>query len=419
MAPSGRKSSRAITRGLAGAIGANRVVLTLSLARFGDAVGNSILFVILPLYVGQMPYASWLPLAEEVRVGILISLFGLVTSMAQPLVGAWSDRMRRRKPLIQLGLVLMAAGTLAFTWVSHFGGLLLLRIVQGLGVALTIPASLALMAQSSTRGARGGAMGIYATLRMSGLAIGPLLGGLLHVHYGFDEAFYLAAGFILAAILAVQLWVVEEPRQPPAAAARRTTRRAPDRRLWHGGLIGVSIASFVMASSVTMIAAVEKQLNIRLDQTAVGFGIAFSALMLSRLLTQIPFGWLSDRVGRKPLIVSGLVLLAPATALLGVVTSTAQLTGLRLVQGVASAAIAAPGFALAADLAGHGAEARQMSIVTMGFGLGMALGPLLTGVLAARLSFEAPFLAGGALALAGAWIVHRYVPETVDRGQRA
>ena len=55
-----------------------------------------------------------------------------------------------------------------------------------------------------------------------------------------------------------------------------------------------------------------------------------------------------------------------------------------------------------------------MSIITMGFGLGIALGPLIAGILAVY-SFELPFLIGGLMSLAGAWIVYRYVPETIHR----
>ncbi|MFN2220324.1 MAG: MFS transporter, partial [Anaerolineae bacterium] len=138
--------------------------------------------------------------------------------------------------------------------------------------------------------------------------------------------------------------------------------------------------------------------------------------MVSRLLAQVPLGWLSDRIGRKPLIVGGLILMAPATALLGLAATTLQLTGFRVFQGIASAAIAAPAFALAADLSRSGGEGRQLSIVTTGFGLGIALGPLIAGVLGA-LVFELPFIIGGALTIVGAGLVYRYVPETVQRGE--
>lgn len=396
---------------LASSLGANRLVVALSVARLGDAVGNSILFIALPLYVAQLP-AEDFPLPETVRVGILLSLYGLVSSLFQPLMGALSDRLGRRKVFIQAGLFLMGGGTLAFLAARHFRELLLLRALQGVGVALTIPASLALMATSSRHETRGGAMGIYTSARMVGFATGPLIGGYLLERYGFGAAFYAGAGAILLAFVLVQAWVREAvvPRLGGAAVAFRVF----DRRLLSSGIVGVGFATFVMASAFSLMVTLEKQFNDRLHETAIGFGVAFSALMVSRLFFQIPLGHWSDRLGRKPFVLGGLLLMAPATASLGWVANTAQLTGARLVQGLASAAIAAPAFALAADLSRGGGEGRQMAVVTTGFGLGIALGPLLAGVLAI-VSFELPFLVGAAMSLGGAWVVHRYVPETVAR----
>jgi MFS family permease len=53
-----------------------------------------------------------------------------------------------------------------------------------------------------------------------------------------------------------------------------------------------------------------------------------------------------------------------------------------------------------------------MSILAMGFGSGIAIGPLIAGSLA-TVSFELPFLIGGVLSLIGAWLVHRFVVETI------
>jgi MFS family permease len=390
------------------------VVLALSMARLGDAIGNSVLFIVIPLYVAKLP-APWFPFPESIRVGILISLYGLVNAILQPVMGALSDELGRRKLLIQGGLVLMGASTLAFVFAGRFADLLALRSLQGLGVALTVPASLALMSTATQQQTRGGSMGIYSTMRMLGFAIGPLLGGFLYDHFGFDAAFYAGAAFILVAVILVQVWVNELP--PRTVDKTKHSFQIIDWELLTAGIIGLGTATFVMASAFSMMTTLETQFNARLHETAFGFSVAFSALMVSRLLFQIPLGRLSDRVGRKPLIILGLILMAPATALLGEVWTSLQLTGLRLIQGLASAAIAAPAFALAADLSKAGGEGRQMSIITMGFGLGIAVGPLVAGILAVS-SFALPFLIGGLMSLAGAWIVYRYVPESVHRYDR-
>jgi MFS family permease len=397
-------------------LGVNRVVLALSVARLGDAIGNSILFIIIPLYVAKLP-APWFHVPESVRVGILLSLYGIVNSSLQPLTGALSDRFQRRKIFIIIGLFIMAAGTFLFIFAGRFVDLLVLRSLQGVGVALTIPASMALMAAATHKRSRGGSMGVYSTMRIVGFAAGPLIGGFLHVQFGFEAAFLAGTAFVLVGMVLVQIWVPEVSSEVPAPEHRRQFRIF-DRELLSGGIMSLGAASFVMSAVFTMMSTLEVQFNQRLEQTAFAFSIAFSALMASRLVSQIPLGHLSDRIGRKPLIILGLLLMAPASALLGEVTSTFQLTGLRLIQGLASAGIAAPSFALAADLSKAGGEGRQMSVITMGFGLGIAVGPLIAGVLAV-VFFELPFLIGGVLALVAAWIVHRYVPETVHRSRQA
>jgi MFS family permease len=395
---------------LAERLGFNPVVLALSVARLADAMGNSILFIVIPLYVVQLP-SPWFPWPEPVRAGVLISMYGLLNACLQPFTGSLSDRLNRRKPFIQGGLILMGISTLSFSFAGRFTDLLLLRALQGMGVALTIPASMAVMARASTQQTRGGSMGIYSTARMTGFATGPLLGGFLYDTFGFNWAFYGATILIFIALILVQVLVKEAPALNSREPAKRSFRLF-DRHLLNAGILGAGFATFMMAGAFSMMTPLEEQFNQRLHETALAFSVAFSALMVSRLVLQIPLGKLSDRFGRKPFIVGGLVLMGLSTALLGKASSTEQLIWVRVLQGVGAAGIAAPTFALAGDLARAGGEGQQMSIVTMGFGLGIALGPLMAGLLAVS-SFQLPFFFMGFLLLMGAWIIHAKVPETV------
>lgn len=392
-------------------IGVNRAVLALSIARMADAMGNSILFIIIPLYVAKLPEVFF-HLPVPVQVGLLISLYGFINSFLQPVMGALADRFGRRKIFIQTGLALVGIGTFIFIFASRFGDLLILRTLQGVGVALTIPASMALMAAITEKKTRGGAMGFYSTLRMIGFAIGPLIGGFLKVHFGFNAAFYAGAGFSFLAITLVQLWVHDVP--VPENSGPREKFKIIDVSLLSPGIITAALSTFVMASGFSMVTTLENEFNARLSITALDFAVAFSVLMVGRLLFQVPLGRLSDFIGRKPLIFIGLLLMAPATALLGGVHDLLQFILIRLFQGIASACIAAPAFAIAADLSRVGGEGRQMGLITTGFGLGLATGPLLAGVLAI-VFFELPFLTGGLMSLIAAWVVFRYMPETVKR----
>ena len=390
--------------------GINRAVLALSVARLADAMGNSILFIIIPLYIVKLP-SEYLHLPVPIMVGILISIYGFVVAFFQPLMGALADHLGRRKILIQFGLGMIGICTFLFIFADTYLSLLILRTLQGIAVAITIPAAMSLMAAITKKETRGGAMGVYSTFRMVGFVIGPLIGGFLLDRYGFNAAFYAGSGFIFLAMLLVQIWV--DDVRVVFKDNKRPKIKIIDKELLSPGIFSAGLATFLMASAFSMVTTLENEFNSKLGITAFGFSFAFSMLMVGRLLLQVPLGRLSDFIGRKPLIIGGLIFMAPATIMLGEVTTLTQFVLVRLAQGAAAAAIAAPAFAIAADLATSGGEGRQMSIITMGFGLGIATGPLIAGLLAV-IFFELPFFTIGILTLIGACVVYYFMPETVE-----
>ena len=217
---------------------------------------------------------------------------------------------------------------------------------------------------------------------------------------------------IFISMILVQMWVREVKLEIDRKSSERF--KVFDLKLYGEGILSAALATFVMACCFSMVTTLENEFNHRLEMTAIGFSIAFSMLMVGRLIFQIPLGHYSDRYGRKPFILIGLVLMAITTVLLGEVQNMTELIVLRLLQGVAAAGVAAPAFAVAADLSKTGGEGRQMSVITMGFGLGIAIGPLLAGLLSVFF-FELPFLVIGISALLGAWVVYLYMPETVQK----
>ncbi|HET6527782.1 MAG TPA: MFS transporter, partial [Balneolaceae bacterium] len=257
-------------------------------------------------------------------------------------------------------------------------------------------------------------MGVFSTFRMIGFAAGPVIGGYLKVYFGFDAAFYAGAALIFLSMLLVQLWVKEVTLDIDEDDTASKRLNIFDTSLYGAGIYSAAVAIFVMACCFSMVTTLENAFNARLEMTAIGFSIAFSMLMVGRLIFQVPIGYMSDNYGRRPFIIVGLILMAISTILLGEVQTITQLIIIRLIQGVAAAGVAAPVFALAADLSSKGGEGRQMSVITMGLGLGIAAGPLLAGVLAVFF-FELPFIVIGLITLAGTAVVYRYMPETVQK----
>jgi MFS family permease len=273
-------------------LGLNRTVLVLSIARMADGVGNSILFIIIPLYIAKLP-DNLLPLPLPLLVGVAISAYGLTAGLLQPLIAAFTDRWGHYKYTVELGLVILGVATFLLLFATHYLDLLGLRVIQGVGLAMEIPAAMALMTLASQQKTRGGAMGFFTTMRMLGLAIGPPIGGFLHLRLGFDSAFIAATGILMLAIVIVHFGV-----KPIGETHNRDSATQPplfDKSLYTPPILSAAAATFIMATAFTLVTTLQNEFNSRLHTTALGFSIGFSALMIGRLIFQSPLGRLSDR----------------------------------------------------------------------------------------------------------------------------
>jgi MFS family permease len=213
-----------------------------------------------------------------------------------------SDRIGHYKQIIQTGLAFIAVTTLGFIFTTRYIELLGLRIAQGFGLAMEIPPTLALLELSTKKEKRGSAMGFFTTLRMSGMAIGPLLGGFLHDIFGFNAAFYAGSAILILALFIVRAGVTyqEPPNQEDV-----TCSGIIDFSIINGQILSAAFATFLMAGTFTLVTTLENQINSRLGIKAFGFGVVFSSLMVGRLMFQVPLGNLSDRMGRKPFVLGG------------------------------------------------------------------------------------------------------------------
>jgi MFS family permease len=414
-------------------LGTDRRVVVLALARMADAVANSFLIVVLPLYIasGELAVPGYegvaifgLPVTLELLIGVALSLFGFLNSFAQPFTGRLSDRTGRRKVFILFGLLVLAVTSVAYAVVESYEALLIVRGLQGLGGAFVIPTTIALvndLARSDEE--RGGNFGVFNTFRLLGFGFGPVVAGLVvqagpyALPYGvglsgFDAAFGVAVlGALVSFVLVTAL--IEEP--PMAAGAGKDLSIAVlgdgDRLLDPVFVLGVG--TLFMAISIALFATLQEPINRRLGQGPTWFGVQFSAVVIANVALQLPIGRAADRIGRKPFLIWGLALLAPAVLAQGLVTTPVAMLLARLVHGVSVAMVFAPSLAIAGDLAGEGESGTTLSVLTMAFGFGTAIGPLLSGALFG-FGFAVPFAVGAALAVAALALVATQVEETLE-----
>jgi MFS family permease len=418
-------------------LGTDRRVLVLAFARMIDSLANSFLIIVLPLYLGtegpiptqQLVGGSILGLevTTELLIGVVLSLFGFLNSFSQPFTGRASDRVGKRRAFIMFGLGLLGVASAGYAFATAYWQVLLLRALQGIGAAFTIPVTVALVNELATTNTRGGNFGVFNTFRLIGFGFGPLVAGLVVERgpyqlfgttvTGYNAAFAVAVAgaFLSLALIAV---LVEDPDSTEGGAGKDLSvqLRDPD-----GGLDPVftlAIATVLMALGIALFATLENVVRTRLNEGSFLFSVQFAATVIANIFFQVPIGRYSDRVGRRPFIVWGFVLLVPTTLAQGFVVTPLGMTAARFLQGVAVAMVFAPSLALAGDLAGEGESGTTLSLLTMGFGLGTALGPLVSGVLVG-FGFAVPFVVAAAAAVVGLALVYTQVEETVDVGASA
>ncbi|MFB6073693.1 MAG: MFS transporter [Haloarculaceae archaeon] len=426
--------------------GVDRRVLTLAFARMADALGNSFLIIVLPLYIasGQVSldgiagaHVFGFVLHEETLIGLVLSLFGLLNSFGQPFTGRLSDRTGRRRRYVLVGLLIFAVGSATYPLVGSYWAVLGARALQGIGAAFTIPATVALVNDyAASDRERGGNFGVFNTFRLLGFGFGPIIAGVvitggissqsvMTYHFpvfgavsGFTVAFAVA---VLGAIVSFGLvsWFIHDPPRTAEDAGKDLSIAILDRE--GRGLDPVftlGVGTFFMATTIALFATLEGPIRLRLSESTFLFSVQFAAVTIGNVALQTPVGRASDRYGRRPFLLGGFVILIPSVLAQGFVTNAWLMLAARLAQGVAVAMVFAPGLALAGDLSRERGTGTTLSVLTMAFGLGVALGPLASGVLYNLGGFVAPFLFGGALAVFALLLTYSEVTETLDTGER-
>ena len=198
------------------------------------------------------------------------------------------------------------------------------------------------------------------------------------------------------------------------AVASKTRMTSAERRATAGlaGIFGLRMLGMFIVLPVLALYA--ETLPGGRDHRLVG--LALGAYGLTQAVLQIPFGWASDRWGRKPVIVAGLVVFAAGSLIAAWAPTILWTIVGRTVQG--AGAISAAVIALVADLTRDAVRTRAMAVIgmTIGttFGLSLVLGPALTAVV----GVPGVFALTGALAIGAIALLAKTVPEPASQPPR-
>ncbi len=241
--------------------------------------------------------------------------YALTSTLAAPLMGALADRFGRR-PLVLMALAMYAAAFTGYLLAPSASVFIALRALAGIFTAGLSPAIFGIIADLAPGAKRAQWISIVSGGSAFGWIAGPLLGGLLYDRWGYQVPFVLAIGLAVL-VLFTAFITVAETRPPQAArpalrlknlipAARNLRSALPSSLLIFGVLMLISFG-VMFAYAFIEPQAMFYTYDV-LGWSSSQLGLAMSVYGVALMAGELTLGSLSDRWGRRPVLVLGLAL---------------------------------------------------------------------------------------------------------------
>ncbi len=410
-----------------------RVLAVLFVAQLLTAIGFSTIFPFLPNYVEHLGSATGAPVLLMVTLVFSVQAFAMM--VASPVWGALGDRFGRKR-MVERAMYSGAVTILLMGFATSAEALVAFRLLQGLTTGV-MGANASLVAASVPRERIGYAMGLMQTALLSGVSVGPVIGGLLEFALGYRAAFLVTAALLLIGGLLVSTLVREHFVAPPPREGRARGLGGFVRGL--GAVVGTRFVAPVFAVRflawtgrsmiIPFLPLLVTALMAGAATSGLVTGLAIGASSAAGTVTSVWLGRVGDRIGHRRVAMVCAALTALAYLPLTFVSSPAALVALYAVTGATIGGVLPTLSALLARVTDKGvsgavygldnsvgAAARGLSPIVGGAVVALAAG---TAVAPSASDYATVFLAAGlcfALALA---LLAVLVPPAVDRTSEA
>jgi MFS transporter, DHA1 family, solute carrier family 18 (vesicular amine transporter), member 1/2 len=369
-------------------------VALVTFATFVDIVAYSIAVPVLPDISRRLG-------ASPTMIGLLFASFGVTVLAVSLPMGAISDRMGRRGPLVG-GLIALAASTVMFAFAEELPGLFAARLVQGAADAVTWVVGFALLADLFGPAERGRIMGLVMSGTTFGFMVGPTLGGWLYETGGVRVPFLCVA--FLAFLAAIGFTWLKIPAKHAAHEA------VPVRAILRVPAVAVCSAAVVVIGGT--IAMVEPILSLYLAASIhlgpARIGMVFGAGAVASAVLHPLTGHLADRWGARRVTIWGLVATGSVLPFLGFIDSFETAVALFILNTAAVAVVITPSLAYMAEATsttGVGSFGVAFGLYNFAWAMGLLVGPATGGFLYERIGFHRLMLLWSPIAIAMTFLI--------------
>jgi DHA1 family multidrug resistance protein-like MFS transporter len=337
--------------------------------------------------------------ADAPMVGFIMGASTLTGILVKFPAGAWSDVLGRR-PLLVLGAVVFAAMPFTYIGIASLGMLMTLRFVHGSATAIFGPVASASLSDVAPTDRRATWLSTYSTVQGVGQAVGPVVAGYLIATGRYDIAFMVAGAVAMAAPFIAAGWP-SRPSMPSGRLAPRTP--------FVQGIVEVCRQPLILMTSLAQAAqfVLNGTLNAFLPLfardvlglSASQLGWLFALQTVTTLATRPVMGMLSDRIGRRGVIATGLTVCSGAVLLVSAATGVEALVTAILLYAVGVAVTTAATSAFITDLSRRARYGAAHGVFGTIYDVGDALGPIAAGMLVASVGYSRMFQVMAAVAL--------------------
>ncbi len=320
-----------------------REIWVMVTAGFIIALGYGLIAPLLPQFIVSFDVSM-------AAAGLVVSVFSASRLVFAPAAGFLIDRVGTRRVYVT-GLFTVALTTGLVGMAQEYWQIVALRAIAGIGSTMFTVAAMGLIVRLSPPSIRGRCSATYATSFLLGNVIGPLVGASLSF-LGFRWPFFIYGTGV--AIAALVVWILM-PSVNRADERRRQLRPMHVAEAWEDTAYRAVLTSNFAQGWINMgvrVAVLPLFAAAIFANGASTSGVALAAFAAGNaIVLQFSGSW-SDRVGRRPLIIAGLVGSALFVGTLGLATNIVSLLILSALSGAASGLIAPSQQAAVADIVG-------------------------------------------------------------------
>jgi MFS family permease len=265
--------------------------------------------LILPLFARRFETFG----AGVEALSISAMAYALTSTVAAPFMGMLADRFGRR-PIILLSLAVYTLAFSGYLFASSAWLLIVLRGLAGLFTAGLVPVMTSIVGDLAPESRRAQWIGIVNGGGSAGWIVGPLMGGLLYDHFGYVAPFIVSIVMAASALL-LAVFLIPESHIRPTLAPSRSSRMPGFQALRASLPLALPTFALLMLISFGVIFAwafIEPQFMFyaydNLNWTSSQLGLVMSTYGVALMFGEFALGQLSDRLGRKPVLVLGLAL---------------------------------------------------------------------------------------------------------------